>query len=119
MTTLNPRQARRPPDMPAEVGWRVRGASIQGYGHLRDGLPCQDAYRHRAVPVAVPEGDVHVLAVADGAGSRARSAEGAAMAVGMATELLSARVTERGVPGGAHAGDAGAVGAGAAIEVFD
>jgi len=86
--------------LPASTGWRVRGASIQGYGHLRDGLPCQDAYRHLAVPNLRPESDVHILAVADGAGSRPRSAEGAALAVGMATELLSARVKENGVPVG-------------------
>jgi hypothetical protein len=103
VTTLNPKPAKWPPDIPAVTGWRVRGASIQGYGHLRDGLPCQDAYRHLAVPDIAPECDVHILAVADGAGSRARSAEGAALAVGMATELLSARVTENGVPGGAGA----------------
>ena len=103
MTTLNPGQARRLLDVPTGAGWRVRGASIQGYGHLRDGLPCQDAYRHLAVPDALPEYDIHVLAVADGAGSRPRSAEGAALAVGMATHLLSARVARHGVPAEASA----------------
>jgi hypothetical protein len=26
--------------------WRVRGVSVQGYSHLRDGIECQDAHRH-------------------------------------------------------------------------
>jgi hypothetical protein len=84
----------------ATVRWRVRGTSIQGYGHLRDGLPCQDAYRHLAIPDALPGCNVHVLAVADGAGSRSRSAEGAALAVGMATQQLAAGVATGGVPTG-------------------
>jgi Protein phosphatase 2C len=103
VTTLNPGQARRLPQVPAEAGWRVRGASIQGYAHLRDGSPCQDAYRHLAVPDALPEYDVHVLAVADGAGSRPRSAEGAVLAVGMATQLLRTQVAGFGVPTAASA----------------
>jgi hypothetical protein len=101
VTALNPGQPKRPPTARAEAGWRVRGASIQGYGHLRDGLPCQDAYRHLAVPNALPEREVHILAVADGAGSRARSAEGAALAVGMATELLGKQLAGRAAPAGA------------------
>ena len=68
--------------------WRVHGVSVQGYSHLRDGVECQDAYRHAFVPSA----DAHVLAVADGAGSRSRSAEGAALAVGLAVELLGGRL---------------------------
>jgi hypothetical protein len=66
-------------------------------------LPCQDAYRYLAVPDALPEHDVHVLAVADGAGSRPRSAEGAVLAVGMATHLFSARVAGHDVPAEASA----------------
>jgi hypothetical protein len=68
--------------------WRVRGVSVQGYSHLRDGVECQDAYRH----TLVEPGAVQILAVADGAGSRARSAEGAALAVGLATDLLAKRL---------------------------
>jgi len=49
--------------------WRVRGFSIQGYAHLTEGTPCQDAYRQATV------GTSALLAVADGAGSRPRSAE--------------------------------------------
>jgi hypothetical protein len=63
--------------------WRVRGFSIQGYAHLKEGSPCQDAYRQATV------GSSLVLAVADGAGSRPRSAEGAAILVTAATEVLT------------------------------
>ena len=68
--------------------WRVHGVSLPGYGHLRDGVECQDACRHGLVEAA----GAQVLAVADGAGSRARSAEGAALAVGLAVELLGERL---------------------------
>jgi hypothetical protein len=64
--------------------WRVRGFSIQGYSHLTEGTPCQDAYRQATV------GESTVLAVADGAGSRPRSAEGAAILVSVTTEVLTA-----------------------------
>jgi hypothetical protein len=74
--------------------WRVHGVSLPGYGHLRDGVECQDACRHGLV-----EGTgVQVLAVADGAGSRARSAEGAALAVGLAVDVLGARLAAHGAP---------------------
>ena len=79
---------------PTAQRWRVRGVSVQGYGHLRDGVECQDAYRHAFSEFT----GVHVLAVADGAGSRARSAEGAAVAVGLATAQLSERLQLRGAP---------------------
>jgi hypothetical protein len=74
--------------LPTRQRWRVQGVSVQGYSHLRDGMECQDAYRHTFV--ATP--GAHVLAVADGAGSRARSAEGAALAVGLANSLLAQRL---------------------------
>lgn len=64
--------------------WRVRGFSIQGYAHLMEGSPCQDAYRQAAV------GSSLLLAVADGAGSRPRSAEGAALLVTLAVDELTA-----------------------------
>jgi Protein phosphatase 2C len=78
--------------------WRVRGVSVQGYSHLRDGVECQDAYRHTFSESM----RAHVLAVADGAGSRARSAEGAALAVGFATTQLAERLQWGGVPDSAE-----------------
>jgi hypothetical protein len=77
--------------------WRIHGVSVQGYSHLRDGKECQDAYRHGYVE----EVGAHVLAVSDGAGSRARSAEGAALAVGLAVRTLGDALLAHGVPGSA------------------
>jgi hypothetical protein len=74
--------------------WRVHGVSMTGYSHLRDGVECQDACRHTFVPSA----GAHVLAVADGAGSRDRSAEGAALAVGLTIEMLAERLDGHGAP---------------------
>ncbi|GAB3692262.1 protein-serine/threonine phosphatase PphC [Actinocorallia lasiicapitis] len=81
--------------------WRVRGVSVRGYRHVRDGKPCQDAHGHL---VAGPPGDrVTVLAVADGAGSRPRSDQGAELAVRLATtrfaRLCEGRSAERDVRG--------------------
>jgi hypothetical protein len=74
--------------------WRVRGVSVQGYSHLRDGVECQDAHRHGFEPST----GAYVLAVADGAGSRARSAEGATLAVGLAVDIALERLARDGVP---------------------
>ena len=74
--------------------WRVQGVSVQGHSHLREGVECQDAYRH----ATIASGHARVLAVADGAGSRARSAEGATLAVGLATAILAERVASGAVP---------------------
>src|SRR3954462_10097309 len=88
------RNGRGPSSVLAE--WRVHGVSVQGYSHLRDGVECQDAHRHAEVPGS----GAHVLAVADGAGSRPRSAEGSALAVGLATDTFVERVSRDGVPDG-------------------
>jgi hypothetical protein len=81
------------------TAWRVHGVSVQGYSHLRDGRECQDAYRHGYAQRA----GAFVLAVADGAGSRERSAEGATLAVGLAVSTLTATLDRAGVPGDADA----------------
>lgn len=62
------------------VTWRVHGASAVGRAHLRIGLECQDAHGWRLLP------DGFVIAIADGAGSRPRSGEGARTAVSAALE---------------------------------
>ncbi|MGW1215372.1 PP2C family serine/threonine-protein phosphatase [Streptomyces sp. NPDC002499] len=62
------------------TGWRIHGMSVEGYRHRRDGKPCQDACAHTV------SGQVAVLAVADGAGSRPRSEEGSRLAVDLAVE---------------------------------
>ncbi|MBO1416194.1 protein phosphatase 2C domain-containing protein [Streptomyces sp. FH025] len=58
---------------------------VQGTGHLATGRGCQDAFK----AAASPDGSALVLAVADGAGSRARSALGAHLAVDLACRLLA------------------------------
>ncbi|MFI6939584.1 PP2C family serine/threonine-protein phosphatase [Streptomyces sp. NPDC050418] len=65
--------------------WRTHGVSVQGYRHRRNGTPCQDAW-DSAVWSGGEQGPVLVLAVADGAGSRPRSQEGAQLAARLATE---------------------------------
>ncbi|MFF6785637.1 protein phosphatase 2C domain-containing protein [Streptomyces sp. NPDC012510] len=71
--------------MTAAAPWRIHGLSVEGYRHRRQGLPCQDACDATATP------SVAVLAVADGAGSRPRSEEGARLAVRLATEYFARR----------------------------
>jgi hypothetical protein len=73
--------------------------SVTGYSHLRAGIECQDAHRHLYERTT----GAYVLAVADGAGSRRRSAEGASLAVGVAVEELSQRLARSAVPPDSHA----------------
>ncbi len=80
--------------------WRTHGVSVEGYRHRRTGTPCQDAW-DSAVWSGGDGGPVLVLAVADGAGSRPRSQEGAQLAVRLATEHFG-RIA---AAGGVRAGD--------------
>ncbi|MFE1555140.1 PP2C family serine/threonine-protein phosphatase [Streptomyces sp. NPDC058734] len=59
------------------------GAAVQGTAHLAGGQGCQDAFK------AVGLGGTAVLAVADGAGSRERSALGSHIAVDTACRVLA------------------------------
>ncbi|MCX5107817.1 protein phosphatase 2C domain-containing protein [Streptomyces sp. NBC_00378] len=68
----------------------VAGAAVQGAAHLARGQGCQDAFK------AVDLGATAVLAVADGAGSRERSALGAHLAVDTACRMLAADIPEAG-----------------------
>ncbi|MFF1412042.1 protein phosphatase 2C domain-containing protein [Streptomyces sp. NPDC058289] len=61
----------------------VAGAAVQGTAHLARGQGCQDAFK------AVELGGTAVLAVADGAGGRERSALGAHIAVDAACRILA------------------------------
>ncbi len=58
--------------------WRHIAASVIGSSHLTDGIPCQDA---NAAQVLFPDTDDEILvaAVADGAGTAEKSAEGSAL----------------------------------------
>ncbi|MFE9632013.1 protein phosphatase 2C domain-containing protein [Streptomyces sp. NPDC006463] len=66
----------------------VAGAAVQGTAHLARGQGCQDAFK------AVDLGSTAVLAVADGAGGRERSALGAHIAVDAACRVLAADIPE-------------------------
>jgi len=57
------------------MGWKIIGGSVTGKAHITAGIICQDSSGWRAA-----DRDVR-LVVADGAGSRLRSAEGAQVAV--------------------------------------
>lgn len=65
-----------------DLKWRVVGASVTGSSHGSSGRGCDDAHAFAILP-----DDVLFLAVADGAGSAARSAEGAQMAVSVAVQM--------------------------------
>lgn len=73
--------------------WRVHGVSVEGYRHRRSGVACQDAWHHAVAGSG--QHPVRVLAVADGAGSRARSEEGSALAVKLATRCFADRAPEQ------------------------
>lgn len=55
--------------------WRAMGASVVGTSHMVSGKPCQD--HHAFAEIRAAGGVVFAAAVADGAGSAARSDEGA------------------------------------------
>jgi hypothetical protein len=67
--------------------WRLLGASVAGTSHLKTGLPCQDAHAFKSLPGGV------ILAVADGAGSAERSAEGARCAADSVLAALEAALS--------------------------
>ena len=62
--------------------WRVAAASVQGAGHGKAGIPCQDAHHW----VVVSEAGVLIAAVADGAGSAPLAEVGAVIAARTAVE---------------------------------
>ncbi|HEY3342098.1 MAG TPA: protein phosphatase 2C domain-containing protein, partial [Anaerolineae bacterium] len=64
--------------------WRVVGASVMGTSHQEMGTPCQDAHAYRVAST----GEL-IVAIADGAGSASRSAEGAALVVQFAVDWLT------------------------------
>lgn len=75
--------------MPHKQAWRLYGASVTGTSHASQNLPCQDAHRERRI------GDhTLILAVADGAGSAARSAEGSRCAVVASVDYLGTRLSK-------------------------
>ncbi len=67
--------------------WVVLGASVQGSGHLRLNIPCQDTYAHQIV-----DENTLIAVVADGLGSAANSQAGAHLAVSTAIQFLTAQL---------------------------
>ena len=66
--------------------WRIATATAPGSSHLRDDLPNQDSVAYRLIEVG--DGGVVVIAVADGAGSAARSDEGSQIAASAAVAAI-------------------------------
>lgn len=69
------------------MNWRFAAAKAQGTSHLRDDLPCQDAYDC----LIVPHGAANALlvTVSDGAGSASLGAAGAAHICATSSTLVS------------------------------
>ena len=73
--------------LPGWEEWKVVGSSVVGTSHVRRGVPCQDAHGFARLP-----GGGLLLAVADGAGSASRSAEGSSLAVESSLSFLAAQL---------------------------
>jgi hypothetical protein len=76
-----------------ERGWRVLAASVVGTSHRERDLPCQDAHAVRTL-----RDKTLLVTAADGAGSAARAAEGAALAVGKALTVIEAALATAATP---------------------
>lgn len=76
-----------PPSLPA---WRVVAASAIGTSHLKSGQPCQDAWAYDYLP-----DDSLIIAVADGAGSAAKSHLGSTTVVETALTSLTTQLTDQ------------------------
>lgn len=63
--------------------WNFVGAKVTGCSHIRSNMPCQDAFACRLVP-----SETLIVAIADGAGSSARSDVGAQSAVQAALDKI-------------------------------
>ncbi|MDC0741584.1 PP2C family serine/threonine-protein phosphatase [Polyangium mundeleinium] len=71
------------------AAWRVTRVSVAGTSHIARGVPCQDASYHDV------NGDLCVIAVADGVGSAPRSEDGARVASEMAVRFLIEKAVAR------------------------
>jgi hypothetical protein len=69
------------------VSWKIAGASVVGFSHETAGVPCQDAHATSVLP-----GGWFVGAVCDGAGTAARSAEGARLVADGVVAHISSRL---------------------------
>lgn len=69
--------------------WRAIGTSVAGSSHVAGDLPCQDSHG-----ASLLNNGALILAVADGAGSAERAAEGSREAVNSSVRFLEARLHE-------------------------
>jgi hypothetical protein len=83
--------------------WRIIGASAIGLSHELTETRCQDA--HRVVLVPLPDGEVVVAAVADGAGSAKYSHIGAVTTAETATGLVEEHLLAAGGAAGLQEDD--------------
>lgn len=90
----------------AAAAWSVLGTSVRGRSHETAGTSCQDASDWIVTP------GLTCLAVADGAGSRPLSGDGAALAVRCAVQTAALLAGQRSDPGAGSAGRPGSVPAG-------
>jgi hypothetical protein len=81
------------------VSWRFAGASRAGTSHVREDLPCQDAWK--GAVVRTRQGPALIAVVSDGAGSAAHGGDGSTLICQSLVDELS-----RDVPGDAAAGEA-------------
>jgi hypothetical protein len=103
-TTVAAAVGRSMDPIPRQAGWVVRGATVQGNGHLGRGTSGQDSFDWAPIPARQGgQAVAWVLAVADGAGSRRRSAQGASLAVGLAVDIATAEFGAVGRPDDAEA----------------
>jgi hypothetical protein len=72
--------------------WQVVGAAVQGISHKRHGLPCQDAQSYRLLDSW--DGQILLIALADGAGSAERAEMGALFAVEAALQTIESILLE-------------------------
>ncbi len=85
--TQSDRPAPQPDGSPT---WRIIGASVVGTGHLKEGKKCEDAH----LTSQTPQGAL-LVAIADGASSASRGAEGAQQAVSAAMRAMTDRLRYR------------------------
>lgn len=76
--------------MTTKSNWQIVGASVPGTAHQKNEVLCQDAYGYRRLP-----GDVLLIAVADGAGTVERAAEGATLAITQVMDSVEIALNKR------------------------
>lgn len=68
--------------------WKSVCCEVQGVGHKKSNIPCQDK------TFELVQNDVHIIALADGAGSASLSQHGAELVVRVAAEYMAAHFQE-------------------------